>query len=73
MKPQDVIFFIVILFLLYKNNPRFLVLAGLLCLILSMPLFALWIFFTAERLIWYASGFFLVGILMYIMHGIQDK
>jgi hypothetical protein len=29
-----------------------------------MPLFAKWIFFTADRLVWYAAGFLFVAIIL---------
>ncbi|OGG24526.1 hypothetical protein A3A79_05070 [Candidatus Gottesmanbacteria bacterium RIFCSPLOWO2_01_FULL_43_11b] len=60
MKIQDVFFFIVLTVLFFKRKPRFLVIAGLACLALSIPLFYFWIFFTADRLTWYAAAFFLV-------------
>jgi len=67
MKPQDIFFIIVLAVLVWRKNPKFLVGAGLLCLILSIPLFHLWIFFTAERLVYYAAGFFFIGIILYIL------
>lgn len=64
MKLQDILFFGVfgVLFLLRK--PRFFAWAGLSCLIVSIPLFATWTFFTAERLTWYAAAFFLTFIII---------
>jgi hypothetical protein len=38
-----------------------------------MPLFSLWIFFTAERLTWYASAFFLLSLIFYIFSLWQKK
>jgi len=64
MKPQDILFIITILFLLWKKNPKHFVVAGLICLALSMPLFHFWIFFTAQRLVYYAVGFFLFSIIL---------
>ena len=58
MKVQDLVFFIVLVFLLYKRKPRNFAIAGIICLALSIPLFYFWIFFTAERLTWYAAAFF---------------
>lgn len=60
MKIQDILFFIVLSYLFYKRQPRYFVMAGLVCLLFSIPLFYFWIFFTAERLTWYAAAFFLV-------------
>ncbi len=67
LKPQDIIFLLIIVFLFIKKNPKFLVYAGLLCLILSIPLFAFWIFFTAERLIMYAAGFLFASIILFLI------
>lgn len=64
MKPQDILFLLIILVLLWKRNPKYLLIAGLLCLLLSIPLFHFWIFFTAERLVWYAAAFFLTAIVL---------
>lgn len=63
MKPQDVLFFVVFAFLSLRK-PHWLLYGGLLCLVLAIPLFSLWIFFTAERLTWYAAAFFLSFILI---------
>lgn len=64
MKPQDILFFFAMGALLAMRKPRLFVWAGLGCLIVSMPLFATWTFFTAERLTWYAAAFFAVHILI---------
>lgn len=64
MKMQDIFFLLVIFFLLWRQNPRLLVVAGLFCLSLSIPLFYFWIFFTAERLTWYAGAFFLIAVVL---------
>lgn len=68
MKIQDIIFVLTLVFLLYKHNSYWLVVAGIVCLIISIPLFSFWIFFTAERLTWYAAGFFLLAIIFYIFN-----
>ena len=68
MKPQDILFFLILIFLIWKRNPRWAVYCGLISLVISIPLFAKWIFFTAERLTWYAAGFFLLGIILFIFH-----
>lgn len=67
MKPQDVVFFIALAFLLYKKNPKLFALAGVISLIVSIPFFNLWVFFTAQRLTWYAAGFFLFSIILSII------
>lgn len=66
MKPQDILFILVLVGLFYKKNPKFFVIAGSACLLVSIPLFATWTFFTAERLTWYAAGFFLIAIVFSI-------
>ncbi len=73
MKIQDLLFFVIIGILIAKRKPRWLMYAGLISLIIAMPLFAKWIFFTAERLTWYAAGFFLVFILFSLLasHKVQ--
>lgn len=63
MKIQDLTFLVVLLILLVLKRPRLSVLAGLVFLVLSMPLFSFWIFFTAERLTWYSATFFLLAII----------
>ena len=63
MKVQDIIFFLVLGLLIYKNKPKLLVLAGIIALVISIPLFSFWVFFTAERLTWYAGAFFLIAII----------
>ncbi|OGG15039.1 hypothetical protein A2875_01355 [Candidatus Gottesmanbacteria bacterium RIFCSPHIGHO2_01_FULL_46_14] len=62
MKPQDIVFFVVLLLLL--KRPGWLLWAGLGSFVLAMPLFAQWIFFTAERLTWYGSAFILFWLLV---------
>jgi len=66
MKIQDIVFFLVLFFLIFRKNPRWTVISGLICLVLSIPLFSFWIFFTAERLTWYAAAFFLLAIIFYL-------
>lgn len=64
MKVQDISFFLVLALLIILRKPILFVWAGLGSLLLAIPLFALWIFFTAERLTWYAAAFFLIFILI---------
>jgi glycerol-3-phosphate acyltransferase PlsY len=67
MKIQDLLFFALYILLIFRQDIRFFVGAGLVCLALSIPLFALWIFFTAERLTWYAGLYFL-GAVIFFLH-----
>ena len=73
MKPQDILFFVVFLVLLYKHNPKYFALAGLICIAASIPLFAFWIFFTAERLTWYAGGFLLASIVLLVINELKSN
>lgn len=66
MKPQDILFIFVILILLWRKNPKYCVFAGILCLMLAIPLFQLWVFFTAERLVLYALILFLIAVLLFL-------
>ena len=64
MKPQDIVFLLVFIFVVYRRDFKIAVLLGLVSLIIAAPLFASWIFFTAERLTWYAASFFLLSIIL---------
>lgn len=65
MKPQDILFFFILLFLIYKKSQKLAVFSGLICIVIAIPLFSFWVFFTAERLTWYAAAFFLLaGVLI---------
>ena len=64
MKPQDILFILLLIGFLFLRKPKIFVLSGLFCLLSAMPLFAHWIFFTAERLVMYAAGFLLVAIIL---------
>jgi len=63
MKIQDIAFIIIFGILAILRKERWFVYAGLVSIIAAIPLFATWIFFTAERLTWYAGAFFLAEIL----------
>jgi len=68
MKIQDLLFLIVLIMLLIKRNEKMASSAGLISLLFSIPLFAMWVFFTAERLIWYAAVFFLLAIILQVLN-----
>lgn len=72
LKPQDLLFLLAITILFMKREPKFFVWAGLISLLLSIPLFSQWVFFTAQRLSWYASAFFLIATLL-IFWGTRKK
>lgn len=67
MKIQDLSFLVILGLILLGRKPKLLVWFGLGSLILAIPLFAKWIFFTAERLTWYAAGFFFLFILISLL------
>lgn len=73
MKIQDVIFIIIFGFIFLKRDPRLAVICGLLFLIISIPLFSMWIFFTAERFIWYSGAFFIFAVIFYIRQMSQNE
>lgn len=66
MKPQDIVFIVALIALIFLKKPKLFVTAGMFCLLVSIPLFAKWIFFTAERLTWYSAAFFLSAVLFYL-------
>lgn len=70
MKPQDIVFFIILVALLKSRTPKLLLIVGLVCLAISIPLFQLMVFFTAQRLVMYAGVFFLMATILF---GFQNK
>jgi len=66
MKLQDILFFIFVVIILFTRNSRLSAILGILLLVLSLPLFALWVFFTAERFTWYAGAFFFISVILTI-------
>lgn len=67
MKIQDLSFILALAVFVSIRKPRLSVMAGLFCLLLSIPLFALHVFFTAERLTWYAAALFLLSTIQLII------
>lgn len=67
MKIQDILFFAVFIFLIYKHSPKLSAAFGFGALLLAIPLFSFWIFFTAERLTWYAAAFFLLSLILHLI------
>jgi hypothetical protein len=63
MKLQDFGFILVFVALLLFKKPRLFLIAGLVCWLLAIPLFAKWVFFTGERLTWYGAGFTFVFLV----------
>ena len=60
MKIQDGAFFVLLIVLLLFRKPKAFVYTGLSFLLIAVGLFTKWVFFTAERLTWYAAAFFLL-------------
>jgi hypothetical protein len=65
MKPQDILFIIILIAFFVGRKPKYVVILGLICLLISLPLFQLQIFFTAQRLVQYAAGFFFMAIILF--------
>lgn len=66
-KPQDILFVLIFTLLIPKRDPKFFVLAGLFSLTLAIPLFAQWVFFTAQRLVMYSGAFFLLAVFITLL------
>ena len=64
MKAQDIGFLAVFAVLALIKRPKLLLSAGLVCWVLAIPLFAKWVFFTAERLTWYGAAFVLTFLVI---------
>lgn len=73
MKPQDILFLIALGLLLYKHNPRYFTYAGLFCILVSIPLFAKWIFFTAERFVLYGFIFICIAVVLNLLRMRHNK
>lgn len=56
MKPQDVVFFIIIALLAWYKRPQLFLCVAMISMVLSALLFHQWVFFTAQRLLWYAAA-----------------
>jgi hypothetical protein len=66
MKPQDIIWIVVLVLLVILRKEKLALSVGMLCLVVAIPLFAKHIFFTAERLVMYASSFILLSTILMI-------
>lgn len=65
MKAQDILFLILFtIMLLISRNYKLLLGSALIMTIFAMPLFYFWIFFTAQRLIYYAVAFIFVSAIL---------
>jgi uncharacterized membrane protein len=66
MKIQDLLFFLVFIFVLWRGSAKLATIIGIFCLGLAAFLFKFWVFFTAERLVCYSAAFFLYSIIRQI-------
>jgi len=66
MKIQDILFLVVFAILLFKHKENSFVAFGLGCFLLAMPFFYLYVFFTAERLVYYGVILILVEVVLRI-------
>lgn len=73
MKIQDILFIIILLLLLWKRKPEWLVGVAIFSVIIAVPLFAKWIFFTAERLTYYGFGFLLCAVVILFIQEARRK
>ncbi|MDP3941291.1 MAG: hypothetical protein Q8Q49_03180 [bacterium] len=73
MKIQDIVFVVILIILLIIRRPKYATIAGIFSLAVSIPFFASWVFFTAERLVWYAAAFFLLSVALLLMRGKGDE
>ena len=64
LKPQDLAFFVALGLLIFKRDLRLFVYSAIICLLLAIPLFYKYVFFTAERLTYYSAAFILVAIII---------
>ena len=69
MKIQDILFVILLILpiVVKRANARVFIILGIVMIMLSVPFFYMWIFFTAQRLIMYGAGFILVGIVLMLI------
>lgn len=75
MKPQDVVFILLLVFLFafFRKQPRIIALAGILCLVVSIPLFSFWVFFTAQRLVYYGMAFICLSTCIFLYFLIKNS
>jgi len=73
MKIQDVFFIFLFLFIIWRKTPLLAVFMGILFLIGSIFLFSFSVFFTAERLTWYAAAFILYAVVFNLLNGNKNE
>jgi len=60
---QTTILFTILVALIITRKPRLFFLASLVCVILSIPLYSFWIFYTAQKLVEFAFYFLAFGVV----------
>ena len=73
MKIQDILFLLFFATLLFKHKENSFVVSGLACLLLAIPLFYFWIFFTAEKLVLYGMLLILSEVILKLFKVIYEK
>lgn len=73
MASQDYLFLVILSIVVYFRSALVSTVVGLCCIVFALPLFALWIFFTAERLTWYSVTFFLLAIIFTLSKSKRKK
>ena len=73
IKPQDLLFVVILIVLLWKRDARLFAIFGLSFIILSIPLFWQQIFFTAQRFTMYAVAFISISVVLNIWNLAHNK
>lgn len=69
MKVQDILLLTVTVVLAVQRSPRLLVITGLGLLVFAAPLYAMWVFFTAQRLVMFAFLMFAIAAIRMTVTG----
>lgn len=69
MKPQDILFLLIVCVLILIRKPRLIALSAMVLLLLAIPLYGQWVFFTAHRLVMYSAGLY----VLYVLFSLQLK
>lgn len=74
MKIQDIILFLLIIILLvFLRKPRLFAALGLVLLVLAIPLFAMQIFFTAQRLVYFSVLSLFIAVILELFRTRHDE
>jgi len=63
MKLQDIAFIIILLIFLSRRDTRIVLILGILCLLMAIPLYIQQIFFTAQRLVLYGYVCVVISVI----------